>query len=239
MEKLIVQFRPKEGIDLGKFWEDWGKKYAACYTGRIGLSRYVISRFVESHGPHGPAAKDDPNRLWGIEEFWYRDKQYYENTQKALLTDLKARAILAEFQSQLAWKWAAWVEERSIVDSGYTELVQSGSKLLKLQVTFKLREGQDAEETWKLWVVEHSQDHLHCGVRKYVCNRVKQVLEGDPDRIWGMPQLWYENKEACDFDHKEGIAYLQINPKRKQVFEDFHKRTAGNWGAFMEEKIII
>jgi hypothetical protein len=236
MEKLAVQFKPEEGVDLEKFWQDWAEKYTAGYLGQPGLNRYIISRFKESHGPN---AKDDPNRLWGMEEFWFQDRQSYENTQKALLKDSKTRAVLAEFQSQLAWKWAAWVEERLIVDSGYTELVRSGKKLIKLQVTFRLREGQDDEDTWKLWIMEHSQDHLHCGVRKYACNRVKQVLQGDPDRIWGMPELWYENREACDFDHKEGIAYLQINPKQKQVFEDFHKRTVGNWGAFMEEKLIV
>ena len=83
------------------------------------------------------------------------------------------------------------------------------------------------------------RDHLHCGVRKYACNRVKQVLEGDPNRAWGMPRFWYKNKEASEYDHKEGIAYLRSNLVQKQIFEDFHKRTAGNWGAFMQEKIIV
>jgi hypothetical protein len=235
MEKLMVQFRPKEGIDLDKFWNDWGSKYSACYQGLTGLNRYIISRYLESHGP----VKYDPGHLWGMEEFWYQDRQVFENGQKALFNNSETRAALTEMRSQLAWRWAAWVQERTIVDSGYSELVETGRQFVKLQVTFRLRAAQDANETWKLWIVGHSQDHLHTGVRKYAGNRVIQVLEGDPGRVWGMPELWYENKEAGDFDHKEGIAYLQNHPAQKQIFEEFHQRTEGNWGAFMEEKVII
>jgi hypothetical protein len=234
MEKLVVQIKPKDGVDLEKFWKDWGEKYATCYSGQSGLTRYIISRFKEFHG-----GKDDPSRMWGMEEFWYQDKQSYAKAQKAMQKDSKIKGRLNEFQSQLAWSWAGWVEERLIVDSGYTELVQSGKLPLKLLVCFRLKKGEDPDDTWKFWIIGWSQYHLHRGVRKYAVNRVKEVLWGDEDKMWGMPELWYENKEACDYDHHEFKTGFPGDPKSKETNANFHKRTEGNWGAFVEESIII
>lgn len=237
MEKLITHLRPNEGVNLEEFWKEWGEKYAKCYAGQPGLVRYVISRFKEGH-MRQISLDDNPDWLWGMEEFWFEDRQSYEKIQETLVKDEQTRAILEEFQSQLSWQWAGWVEERIIVDSGYTELTESGKNLVKLQVTFKLREGKDDDESWRLWIVGHSQDHLHIGVRKYALNRVKDVLLGDAGSVWGMPQIWYDSKEACDFDHKEHMEYNKNHPDQQEIFKDFHERTQGNWGVYMEEKII-
>lgn len=239
MVKLVTQIRPKEETDLEQFWNDWRGKYAACFLGQPGLIRYIISRFKEGHG-RAKDWKEDQDHLWGMEEFWFQDLQSYEKIQKALLEDKKTKAILDEFQSQLTWKWTAWVEERLIVDSGYTELVKAGENLTKMLVTFRLKEGQDSDDTWKLWIVGHSQHHLNCGVRKYALNRVQKVLEGDANKVWGIPELWYANKEACDYDHRRDEAPGGRNdPKEIQIGKDFHQRTEGNRGVYVEEQVII
>jgi hypothetical protein len=238
MEKLVTQIRPKEDIDLDKFWQEWGEKYAACYVGKHGLTRYIISRFQKGH-MREISLKDDPTCLWGMEEFWFEDTASYQKMQQVLLEDHKTKTLLEEFQSQLAWKWAGWVEERVIVDSGYTELVREGKDLVKMLVTFRLAEGKNSDDGWKLWIIGHSQDHLHTGVRKYTLNRVKKVIEGEVNKVWGIPEVWYSSREACDFDHEQGFAFIRNHPEQKQIFEDFHRYTTGNWGAFVEEKVII
>ena len=94
---------------------------------------------------------------------------------------------------------------------------------------FSLTEGKDPEEAWKYWVEKHApmlREYLP-GIRKYVINRVTEVVRGEP-QLWGILEIWFDSREACD------KAFTTERPK-----DDFRSFMADSRSVSVEEAVIV
>jgi len=110
-----------------------------------------------------------------------------------------------------------------------------GKKMVKLVVLLMPKDDVDRDKYWKYWIEKHTSVHADPGIIRYLVSRVTEVEGGAPDKMWGMAEIWYRDREAHDADHR---AIREGGPEIRQELEEFHTKLAWNWGGFMEEKVI-
>lgn len=101
--------------------------------------------------------------------------------------------------------------------------------MVKRVMVFKLKPGTDPDEFWKHWELKHASEYKKMPyLRKYVINRVKQVIKGEPV-FWGLVETYWDSIE----DHDKNA----LTPESK-AFKDpwFGEHIADSFGAWMEEK---
>ena len=67
------------------------------------------------------------------------------------------------------------------------------------------------------------------GFKKYVFNRVTNVLAGDI-KFWGLAEFWWDSEEA--------MRQVSNNPDSKRYNDDFRPRIVERFQAIVEEKEI-
>jgi hypothetical protein len=69
--------------------------------------------------------------------------------------------------------------------------------MYKTMTTFSLREGTDPAKFWKYHTEVYAVEFINVagpGLKKYVINRVINMLDGNPGFV-GLIEMWWENKE--------------------------------------------
>ena len=103
---------------------------------------------------------------------------------------------------------------------------------------FTLPEGTDPDEFWKYHTEVHARDVRKAagpGLKKYVLNRVVEVVRGKPT-FWGCIEMWWESKEERD-KYPERAAKVKTTTGKSPP-QDFAARVISGFGAHVEEKEI-
>ncbi len=104
--------------------------------------------------------------------------------------------------------------------------------MIKRVSFYSLPEGVDPDEFWKYHTEVHSSEYKKAvapRLKKYVINRVTEVVRGEP-KFWGFVEQWWENEE----DRNAAIN----TPEVKRINEDFRSRVTGGFLVGVEEKEI-
>lgn len=106
--------------------------------------------------------------------------------------------------------------------------------MVKRIMVFSLPEGTDAEEFWQFWAEKHTDEVVKNwpAVRKYVVNRVIEVVSGQP-KFWGLVELWFDSKEAYNQSQDT------MTPAMKHIRDDFSSRVVDRFAVWAEEKVIV
>lgn len=100
--------------------------------------------------------------------------------------------------------------------------------MIKRVVAFSLPDGTDPDELWRYWQEVHVPGVMQLsGLKKYVINRVSNVVGGEP-RFWGIAETWWESEEA--------MHQAFNSPLGKSCQNDFMSRVTGVFVSIMEEK---
>ena len=60
---------------------------------------------------------------------------------------------------------------------------------------FALGDVKDSDEAWKYWTEVHAPNVTKLpGIRKYVINRIKEVVLGET-KYWGIVEMWFDTEE--------------------------------------------
>jgi len=103
---------------------------------------------------------------------------------------------------------------------------------------YSLPEGTDPDEFWKYHTEVHARDVRKAAgpeLKKYVINRVVEVIRGEP-KFWGLIEMWWESKEERD-KYPEKAARVKA-ATGKTPPEDFRDRVIAGFGAHVQEKEI-
>ena len=104
-------------------------------------------------------------------------------------------------------------------------------------MVFRLKPGTDPEEFWKHWCEEHGPLYANrCGkyLRKYVVNRVIEVVKGEPV-VWGVVETWWKNKEEyAKAEETPAAKAAKATPGSRY----FGEHIEGGFNAWIEEKQI-
>jgi uncharacterized protein (TIGR02118 family) len=89
--------------------------------------------------------------------------------------------------------------------------------MVRFVSTFRLKEGYDREESFRLWhevhtprVIEMLKDY---GLKRYVIAKLLSSPEGEPE-FFGMARIWFDNLENA----KKGTEYMLS--QRQDAFTD-------------------
>ena len=107
--------------------------------------------------------------------------------------------------------------------------------MVKFVVMIEPKEGTDLEEFWKRWQEVHAPIHDKPQLKKYVINRVTQVIAGGEIKVWGMTEQWFDSMES----YQEYRRANDADPEFQRLNDDWHGRLAGRTIFFMEEKVLI
>ena len=110
--------------------------------------------------------------------------------------------------------------------------------MIKTISVYSLPKGTDPDEFWKYHTEVHGADVRKAagpGLKKFVINRVTQVLRGEP-KFFGVIEMWWESREAMDGYPARAAAFKTATGK--SPLEDFRPRVTESFGAIVEEKEI-
>ena len=113
--------------------------------------------------------------------------------------------------------------------------------MFKVMSAFALPEGTDPEEFWKYHTKIHAEDVKKAAgpslkkLKKYVVNRVTNVVEGDA-KYFGIVEMWWDNAEALQEYVKVSRNYKTASGK--SPMDDFLSRVKPVWSIEMEEANI-
>ena len=102
--------------------------------------------------------------------------------------------------------------------------------MVKMVTIYSLPEGTDPDTFWKYHIEEHALDIKKVAgplLKKYVINRVTQVIRGEP-KFFGLIETWWDSEE----DRQE------YNNRPYPHKGEFASRVVGSFTALVEEKEI-
>lgn len=110
--------------------------------------------------------------------------------------------------------------------------------MIKRVGLYSLPKGTDPDEFWKFHTEVHSADFkkaVGSRVKKYVINRVKKIVRGEP-KYWGLVEIWFESEKAMDEAFEIISSTKLLNGKT--ILEDFGSRVIDRFTVVAEEKEI-
>ena len=96
--------------------------------------------------------------------------------------------------------------------------------MYKTITVYSLQEGTDPDEFFKYHTEVHINDAKKAAggkMRKYVVNRILEVMGGKDPKVFGLVEMWWDNKEAMDEYSRVSPTIKTANGKTpSQDFED-------------------
>lgn len=110
--------------------------------------------------------------------------------------------------------------------------------MIKRVAIYYLPDGTDPDVFWKYHIEVHTSDFIKAAgpaLRKYVINRVTEVVTGKP-KFWALVETWWESKEAMNEAFERASTFK--TPDGKTIQDDFGSRVTDKFSALVEEKEI-
>lgn len=110
--------------------------------------------------------------------------------------------------------------------------------MIKKVAVYALEEGTNGDEFWAYHTKTHAADVMRVAgpaLKRYVINRVKQVVRGKP-QFFAFVETWWESEEGMN-KYLEEISTTTLS-NRRTIVDDFWSRGIHGFEAVVEELIV-